>query len=104
VPVELLRFFDKFTPNTPSQQNAPGSLADFGGDDVETEEAQIESGAPLSIPEVPDIPELPGADAGLDKVATDAAPEATKIAVDGHAQATSEAHAGAEDSPAGSDT
>jgi regulator of protease activity HflC (stomatin/prohibitin superfamily) len=76
VPVELLRFFDKFTPTT-TGSDQPGSLADFGGDDVEKEEAQIEGGAPLAIPEVPDIPELPGADAGLDKVA---AGEATTTA------------------------
>jgi len=85
VPVELLRFFDKFTPTTPGGGEQPGSLADFGGEDVDKAEAEIESGAPLSIPEVPDIPELPGADTGLDKVATDAAPEATTISADGHA-------------------
>jgi hypothetical protein len=85
VPVELLRFFDKFTPTTPSGDPGQSSLADFGGEDVEKEEAQIESGAQLSIPEVPDIPELPGADAGLDKVATEAAPEATTISAEGHA-------------------
>jgi hypothetical protein len=32
------------------------SLADFGNEDVATEEAQIESGAPLQIPQVPPIP------------------------------------------------
>ncbi len=85
VPVELLRFFDKFTPTTPGGGSQPGSLADFGGEDVEKAEAEIESGAPLQIPDTPDIPELPGADTGLDKVATDAAPEATTISADGHA-------------------
>jgi regulator of protease activity HflC (stomatin/prohibitin superfamily) len=86
VPVELLRFFDKFTPTTPGEAaRDSGSMADFGGDNVEKEEAEIESGKPLSIPEVPDIPELPGADTGLDKVATEAAPEATAISADGHA-------------------
>lgn len=34
-------------------------MADFGSDDVEKEEAAIESGAPLEIPEVPAIPQLP---------------------------------------------
>jgi regulator of protease activity HflC (stomatin/prohibitin superfamily) len=61
VPVELLRFFDKFTPPTPSgvgESGQGGSLADFGGDDVAKEEAEIESGAPLEIPEVPSIPEI----------------------------------------------
>jgi regulator of protease activity HflC (stomatin/prohibitin superfamily) len=85
VPVELLRFFDKFTPTTPGGESGGSSLADFGGENVEKEEAEIESGAPLSIPETPDIPELPGADTGLDKVATEAAPEATAISADGHA-------------------
>jgi len=89
VPVELLRFFDKFTPTTPggAQRSAAdsASMADFGGEDVEQAEAEIEGGAPLEIPEVPTIPELPGADTGLDKVATDAAPEATTISADGHA-------------------
>jgi regulator of protease activity HflC (stomatin/prohibitin superfamily) len=104
VPVELLRFFDKFTPTTPSGGGDPGSLADFGGDDVEKEEAQIESGAPLSIPEVPDIPQLPGADTDLDKVANDAAPEATTISADGHAAdkraaANGEASAAPEEAP-----
>src|ERR1700728_3152163 len=95
VPVELLRFFDKFTPTTPGggQRSAAdsASMADFGGEDVEQAEAEIEGGAPLEIPEVPTIPELPGADTGLDKVATDAAAEATTIAADGHA---SDARAG----------
>jgi regulator of protease activity HflC (stomatin/prohibitin superfamily) len=78
VPVELLRFFDKFTPTTPSSgadSGAGASLADFGGDDVAKEEAEIESGAPLEIPEVPSIPELPEAKDGhaaLDTAATQA--------------------------------
>jgi len=63
VPVELLRFFDKFTPPTPGGGNRTdaesASMADFGGDDVAKQEAEIESGAPLEIPEVPKIPELP---------------------------------------------
>jgi regulator of protease activity HflC (stomatin/prohibitin superfamily) len=83
VPVELLRFFDKFTPGTQPNDSESRTLADFGGDDVEKEEAEIEGGAPLSIPEVPDIPELPGADAGLDSLATDATPEATTVTPDG---------------------
>jgi len=61
VPVELLRFFDKFGGNQRGGGDAAGggSLADFGGDDVEKEEAEIESGKPVEIPEVPSIPELP---------------------------------------------
>jgi hypothetical protein len=63
VPVELLRFFDKFTPpSAPAggQQRSAAdsaSLADFG--DQDAAEAEIENGAPLEIPEVPPIPELP---------------------------------------------
>ena len=60
VPVELLRFFDKFTPPSaaggkPTADSA--SLADFG--DTDAAEAEIASGAPLEIPEVPPIPQLP---------------------------------------------
>jgi regulator of protease activity HflC (stomatin/prohibitin superfamily) len=75
VPVELLRFFDKFTPTTPGEADSGrgASLADFGGEDVAKEEAEIESGVPLEIPEVPSIPELPEAKDGhapLDAAAT----------------------------------
>ena len=62
VPVELLRFFDKMTPpaaaGQPKSAADSASLADFGNEDVATEEAEIESGAPLEIPEVPPVPEL----------------------------------------------
>src|SRR4249919_3659938 len=61
VPVELLRFFDKFTPPADGGAREPGedsaSLADFG--DQDAAEAEITSGAPLEIPEVPPIPGLP---------------------------------------------
>src|SRR5207302_768508 len=57
VPVELLRFFDKLTPPAPAGGGKSAadsaSLADFGNEDVAREEAEIESGAPLEIPEVP---------------------------------------------------
>ncbi len=60
VPVELLRFFDKLTPPAPAGGGKSAadsaSLADFGNEDVAREEAEIESGAPLEIPEVPPIP------------------------------------------------
>jgi regulator of protease activity HflC (stomatin/prohibitin superfamily) len=63
VPVELLRFFDKLTPPVPAGEPKSAadsaSLADFGNEDVAREEAEIESGAPLEIPEVPPIPTLP---------------------------------------------
>jgi hypothetical protein len=61
VPVELLRFFDKFTPTAPAGAAKPAadsaSLADFG--EVEAAEAEIDNEAPLEIPEVPAIPQLP---------------------------------------------
>ena len=63
VPVELLRFFDKFTPSEPAGDTRSAedsaSLADFGDDNVAAAEAEITSGAPLEIPEVPTIPQLP---------------------------------------------
>jgi hypothetical protein len=63
VPVELLRFFDKFTPSAPAGDKKSAedsaSLADFGDEDVAEAEAEITSGAPLEIPEVPPIPQLP---------------------------------------------
>jgi hypothetical protein len=61
VPVELLRFFDKVTPPAPAGDRRSAadsaSLADFG--DVDAAEAEIDSGPPLEIPEVPPVPELP---------------------------------------------
>jgi hypothetical protein len=61
VPVELLRFFEKFTPPAPAGDRKPAadsvSLADFGDEDAAG--AEITSGAPLEIPQVPPIPTLP---------------------------------------------
>jgi regulator of protease activity HflC (stomatin/prohibitin superfamily) len=61
VPVELLRFFDKFTPPAAGDNGKSAadsaSLADFG--DVDAAEAEIDTGAPPEIPEVPTIPQLP---------------------------------------------
>jgi regulator of protease activity HflC (stomatin/prohibitin superfamily) len=61
VPVELLRFFDRLTPREPAGDTKSAedsaSLADFGDEDAA--EAEITSGAPLEIPEVPPIPQLP---------------------------------------------
>jgi regulator of protease activity HflC (stomatin/prohibitin superfamily) len=63
VPVELLRFFDRLTPPAPAGDAKPAedsaSLADFGDEDVAEAEAAITSGAPLEVPEVPPIPQLP---------------------------------------------
>jgi SPFH domain / Band 7 family len=87
VPVELLRFFDKFTPTTPTAEGQSSSLADFGDDDVAKEEKEIESGAPLEIPEVPSIPELPEADKGLNALGG-APDDATVVTGDGHSDDT----------------
>jgi regulator of protease activity HflC (stomatin/prohibitin superfamily) len=77
VPVELLRFFDKLTPPEPAGEPKSAadsaSLADFGTEDVATEEAAIQSGAPLQIPQVPPIPTLPQ-QAGNGNLAAAAAP------------------------------
>jgi regulator of protease activity HflC (stomatin/prohibitin superfamily) len=59
VPVELLRFFDKFTPTAPGGPAASPSLADFGDAAVAKAEAEIAAEPSLQIPEVPAIPELP---------------------------------------------
>jgi hypothetical protein len=59
VPVELLRFFDRLTPQAPAGARKTAedsaSLADFSEEDA----AEITSGAPLGIPEIPPIPQLP---------------------------------------------
>jgi regulator of protease activity HflC (stomatin/prohibitin superfamily) len=58
VPVEMLRFFDRLAPaddRRPAADSA--SLADFGDEDVPA--AAITSQAPLEIPEVPPISQLP---------------------------------------------
>jgi hypothetical protein len=61
VPVELLRFFDKFTPSAPAGDKRTAedsaSLADFSDEDAA--ETETTSGAPLEIPEVPQLPPLP---------------------------------------------
>jgi regulator of protease activity HflC (stomatin/prohibitin superfamily) len=61
VPVELLRFFDKFTPAAPAGDGKSAadsaSLADFGGEDAAA--AEITSGAMPEIPELPPIPKSP---------------------------------------------
>jgi hypothetical protein len=56
------------------------SLADFGNEDVAREEAEIESGAPLEIPEVPPVPGL-AAQVGNGKLAAAAVSEPEPDAV-----------------------
>jgi SPFH domain / Band 7 family len=83
VPVELLRFFDKFTPTAPAGDRKSAedsaSLADFGDEDVAAAEAEITGGAPLEIPEVPPIPQLP-IQAGNGKPAAAAVPQPDAVA------------------------
>jgi regulator of protease activity HflC (stomatin/prohibitin superfamily) len=61
VPVELLRFFDRLTPQAPAADSASAedsaSLGDFSDEDAP--EAGTTSGAPLEIPQVPPIPQPP---------------------------------------------
>jgi regulator of protease activity HflC (stomatin/prohibitin superfamily) len=98
IPVELLRFFDKFTPAMPAGEEKSAadsaSLADFGNEDVA--EAEIASGAPLQIPDVPAIPDLPMevsdgklAAAGADAADHAAVPEPDAVAGHGDAAADS---------------
>src|SRR6201987_2383460 len=58
IPVELLRFFDKFTPPAAAGDRKPaedtGPLDDFG--DVAAAEAELPGEERLAIPEVPQIP------------------------------------------------
>jgi regulator of protease activity HflC (stomatin/prohibitin superfamily) len=96
VPVELLRFFDKFTPQAPAGRKSAAdsaSLADFGDEDVAAAEAEITSGEPLEIPEVPSIPQLP-IQVGNGKLAAAAAvPQPDTAAVAPHND--DDAHSGA---------
>jgi regulator of protease activity HflC (stomatin/prohibitin superfamily) len=59
VPVELLRFFDKFTPSAPAGDKKTAedsaSLGDFSDEDA----AETATGAPLELPQVPQLPQLP---------------------------------------------
>jgi len=62
IPVELLRFFDKFSPPSEGGGPAQESMADYGDAEVAAAEAGAELGGPgLGIPEVPPIPEISGA-------------------------------------------
>jgi regulator of protease activity HflC (stomatin/prohibitin superfamily) len=64
IPVELLRFFDKFTPT--SGNTGLESLEEEGDKEVAQVESQVASPAevPLEIPDVPKIPELSPAQKG----------------------------------------
>jgi regulator of protease activity HflC (stomatin/prohibitin superfamily) len=61
VPVELLRFFEKFTPGGPAGESKTAaesaSLGDFSDQVTAGAEPEITDGAPVEIPAVPAIPE-----------------------------------------------
>jgi hypothetical protein len=82
VPVELLRFFDKFTPSAPAGDNEPAadtaSLADFG--DVAAAETELPGEERLAIPEVPQIPQLPVQVSNGKLTATVAVPQPDAVA------------------------
>jgi hypothetical protein len=81
VPVELLRFFDKFTPPTPAGERKSAadsaSMADFGDAAVAEAEAGAELGGATAPIEIPDLPPIPEIAADVD----DAAPAAGNAAV-----------------------
>ena len=90
IPVELLRFFDKFTPSGGGETKSAAdsaSMADFGGDDVDPAiaeaVAEAEGKTPISappaealeIPDVPAIPELSAAEKGDIGTLSEGAPQ-----------------------------
>jgi regulator of protease activity HflC (stomatin/prohibitin superfamily) len=108
VPVELLRFFDKFSPssgNGPERSVADSaSLADFSDTTIEQVEREAElggaAGAPLEIPDVPEIPELSAAAKGERPVhAEPSAPEPAQAAVPPPADRATGEDASAEGGP-----
>jgi regulator of protease activity HflC (stomatin/prohibitin superfamily) len=84
IPVELLRFFDKFTPPAAAGEAKSAadsaSMADFGDTAVAEAEAESEIGGPadpIEIPEVPPIPELSATEKGEVGTTATAAPTST---------------------------
>jgi hypothetical protein len=83
VPVELLRFFDKFTPSSgtgPERSAADSaSLGDYSDTAIAQVEAEAEIGGAaagkLEIPDVPEIPELSAAEKGERPATETSAPE-----------------------------
>src|SRR5712692_1681939 len=97
VPVELLRFFDKFTPRAPADDRKSaedsaslGDFSDEGDEDVAAAEAEITSGAPLEIPAVPPIPQ-PSIRVSNGNLAAAAVPEPNAVA----RHSDDDAHSGA---------
>jgi regulator of protease activity HflC (stomatin/prohibitin superfamily) len=106
IPVELLRFFDKFTPSSssePASAEDSASMGDFS-DGAGQEAAAIEEMAdapaiestpdvPLDIPDVPAIPELSPAEKG--EIGTVHAVREDKGSSGGNGQTADPAHDGA---------
>jgi regulator of protease activity HflC (stomatin/prohibitin superfamily) len=110
VPVELLRFFDKFTPSAgigPERSAADSaSLADFSDTAIAQVEREAELGgaaaAPLEIPDVPEIPELSAAAKGERPApAGTSAPEPAPASVAPPADLVTGEDAGQDSSPDG---
>jgi len=114
VPVELLRFFDKFTPTSsgtqgPQDKADSESMGDFSDAVIDNAEAPAAIGAPpevpLDIPDVPAIPELSAEEKGEVGTTHHAArkpvePEqngATSAAADGATSAAAEGTAAPEE-------
>jgi regulator of protease activity HflC (stomatin/prohibitin superfamily) len=104
IPVELLRFFDKFTPSVGGQQQGEGestSMGDFSDAQIEGERPPALGSAPdlalgtaadvpLDIPEVPEIPELSPAEKG--EIGTHDKADGAAVPADGSKSATRGAH------------
>jgi regulator of protease activity HflC (stomatin/prohibitin superfamily) len=60
IPVELLRFFDKFTPPDAAPLRTDKENEDLGDAEVAQAEHEISGGdSPLEIPEIPEVPPIP---------------------------------------------
>jgi len=115
IPVELLRFFDKFTPAEPAGEKSAAdsaSMADFGDVAVAEAEAEAELGgapaAPLEIPDLPPIPEITAelgdaipAVSGAAPAVSDAAPAVSDAAPEQDAPGARRSAAGGQRKAAG---
>jgi hypothetical protein len=78
VPVELLRFFERYAPTPPPSAQPPPPLEDTGDAELAAAEAAAEVGGPLPTPEIAEAPLPQIADASvpeLDEAAIPPAPD-----------------------------
>jgi regulator of protease activity HflC (stomatin/prohibitin superfamily) len=75
VPVELLRFFDRYAPAPPSPAQPPPPLEDTGDAELAAAEAAAEIGGGPAVPEIAEAPLPEVADAPLPEVAEAPLPE-----------------------------